>query len=92
MKNYYKVLGVLETAEIEVIKAAYRVLAQKYHPDKWKGDSQEAHDMMSAINEAYGILSDSEKRKKRRYNRYQIRSRNTSVFSRLYSCLNFARR
>ena len=33
-KDYYKILGVLDNAEDIVIKAAYRALAQKYHPDK----------------------------------------------------------
>ena len=34
MKDLYAVFGLLHTAEIEVIKAAYKALAQKYHPDK----------------------------------------------------------
>jgi len=63
MKDYYKILGVLQEAEDIVIKAAYKALIQRYHPDRWKGDPQEAHDKITEINEAYSILSDSAKRK-----------------------------
>jgi len=61
-KDYYRILGVLEDAEDIVIKAAYRALAQRYHPDKWQGDPAEATRRMAAINEAYGVLSDAQKR------------------------------
>jgi len=64
VKDYYRVLGVLDDAEDIIIRAAYKALAQRYHPDKWKGDPQEANKRMSDINEAYGILSDPIKRKK----------------------------
>ena len=36
--NYYAVLGLLHTAEPVVVKAAFKALAQRYHPDKFKGD------------------------------------------------------
>lgn len=61
-KNYYQILGVLQDAEDIVIKAAYKVLAQKYHPDKWNGDAREATSKMSAINQAYSVLSDFKQR------------------------------
>lgn len=61
-KDYYRVLGVLDDAEDIVIKAAYRALAQRYHPDKWKGDAAEANRLMAEINEAYAVLSDTAKR------------------------------
>ena len=64
MKDYYRTLGVLDDAEDIIIRAAYKALAQRYHPDKWKGDPQEANKRMSDINEAYDVLSDSVKRKK----------------------------
>jgi curved DNA-binding protein len=59
-KDYYKVLGVGETATPEEIKKAYRKLAFKHHPDKSKGDEEKFKD----INEANEALSDPEKRKK----------------------------
>ena len=62
MKNYYQILGVLDDAEDIVIRAAFRALAQKYHPDKWSGDANFATGKMAEINEAYDILSDKTKR------------------------------
>lgn len=56
--DLYAVLGVLPEAEDVVVTAAYRALAQRYHPDKWRGDASEAHQRMSQINEAYRVLSD----------------------------------
>ena len=63
LKDYYKILGVIQDAEDIVIKAAYRALAQRYHPDKWVGDPAEATRRMSEINMAYDVLSDQTKRK-----------------------------
>ncbi len=61
-KDYYRILGVLDDAEDIVIKAAYKALAQRYHPDKWMGDKDDATRRMSDINEAYAVLSDTAKR------------------------------
>ena len=61
-KNYYALLGVLPTAETIVIRAAYRALAMKYHPDKWTGDKATAERRMREINQAYEILSDEQSR------------------------------
>ena len=61
-KDYYRILGVLDDAEDIVIKAAYRALAQRYHPDKWQGDPAEATRRMAEINAAYAVLSDTVKR------------------------------
>jgi curved DNA-binding protein CbpA len=60
--DYYATLGVLPEANPVVIKAAYRALAQTYHPDKWHGDPAVASRRMAAINEAYRILGDSQTR------------------------------
>lgn len=60
--DLYSVLGVLPEAETVVITAVYRALAQRYHPDRWKGDPNEAHERMAAINAAYSVLSDSSSR------------------------------
>lgn len=61
-KNYYAVLGVLPTAEDAVIRAAYKALAQRYHPDR--NGSESAKSRMQEINEAYSVLSDPEARAK----------------------------
>jgi curved DNA-binding protein len=62
-KDYYKILGVGKTATQDEIKKAYRKLANKYHPDKTKGDKA-AEEKFKDINEANGILCDPVKRKK----------------------------
>jgi curved DNA-binding protein CbpA len=63
-RDYYACLGVLPSAEDIVIRAAYKALAQRYHPDRYEGDPAEASKRMQDINEAYEVLSDSAKRKK----------------------------
>jgi hypothetical protein len=60
-ETYYQILGLLPDAEDIVIKAAYRVLAQRYHPDKNVGDPVAA-ERMAEINEAYEVLSDPVKK------------------------------
>ena len=62
-KDYYKDLGVGKTATPAEIKKAYRKLANKYHPDKTKGDKT-AEEKFKEINEANEVLSDPIKRKK----------------------------
>ena len=56
----YKVLQVDPEAEDEVIQAAYRRLAQKYHPDVATGPDADAR--MSAINAAWEVLGDPGRR------------------------------
>jgi DnaJ-class molecular chaperone len=58
--DYYKILQVDPAADPEVITAAYRRLAVKYHPDT--NPSEEALPRMQRINEAYAILSDPAQR------------------------------
>lgn len=63
MKNYYEILEVDKNASQEVIEKAYRTLAKKYHPDLQQGVMQQQYaEKMKIINQAYDILSDSEKR------------------------------
>lgn len=61
MQTLYDVLKVQEDAPLEVIRAAYKVLSSKYHPDKNPDDSA-ASEMMQKINRAYSILRDPEAR------------------------------
>jgi DnaJ-class molecular chaperone len=60
--NYYQQLKVEPDASAHQIKEAYRRLAFEYHPDRNTNDPQAA-EKMKAINEAYAVLSDSEKRR-----------------------------
>jgi molecular chaperone DnaJ len=61
-KDYYRTLGVAETASSDDIKKAYRKLAKKYHPDANANDPQAA-ERFKEIGEAYSVLSDDAKRK-----------------------------
>lgn len=59
-RDYYDVLGVRKDATKDQIKSAYRKLAMQYHPDRNK--SPDAEERFKEISEAYGVLSDEEKR------------------------------
>lgn len=61
VKDYYETLGVKRDADAGALKAAYRKLAMKYHPDRNPGDT-EAEARFKEINEAYEVLKDSDKR------------------------------
>ena len=66
-RDYYEVLGLSKGASEEELKKAYRKLAKQYHPDVNPGD-KDAEAKFKEINEAYGILSDKEK--KARYDQF----------------------
>lgn len=66
-KDYYEVLGISKDATEADIKKAFKKLALKYHPDR-NPDDKEAEEKFKEINEAYQVLTDSEKRA--RYDQY----------------------
>ena len=66
-RDYYEVLGVDKNASANDIKKAYRKLAIQYHPDKNPGD-KEAEEKFKEAAEAYGVLSDPDK--KARYDQF----------------------
>ena len=65
-RDYYDVLGVGRNASDDEIKGAFRKLARQYHPDVNK--EPDAEEKFKEVNEAYGVLSDSDKRA--RYDRF----------------------
>lgn len=66
-RDYYETLGISKGASDDEIKKAYRREAKKCHPDLHPGD-KEAEARFKEINEAYGVLSDAEK--KSRYDQF----------------------
>lgn len=62
-RDYYEVLGVAKGASDDELKKAYRKLAKQYHPDLHP-DDKECEAKFKEINEAYEVLSDSDKRAK----------------------------
>ncbi len=60
-RDYYEVLGVERSADDAALKAAYRKLALRFHPDRNAGD-KEAEEKFKEAAEAYGVLTDPQKR------------------------------
>jgi curved DNA-binding protein CbpA len=61
-RTHYDNLQISRSASLEVIKAAYRTLSAKYHPDRNRGDSRSA-EIMSILNSSYAVLSDDDARR-----------------------------
>lgn len=62
-KNYYDILQINQNASPEIIEKAYKTLAKKYHPDlQEENNKKEAEEILKEINEAYEILSNSDKK------------------------------
>ena len=66
-RDYYEVLGLTKGASEDEIKKAFKKMARKYHPDL-NPDDPTAEDKFKEVNEAYGVLSDPEK--KSRYDQF----------------------
>ena len=62
MKDYYSILNLDRNATTEEIKKSYKKLALLYHPDKNQGNA-EATEKFKEVSEAYGVLSNDDKRK-----------------------------
>jgi len=69
MKNYYHILGIPDNSSHEDIKKAFRKLAFKYHPDTNPGKEKQVEEKFKEINEAYGVLGDTERKRQYAYAR-----------------------
>ena len=82
-QNYYDILEVSKNASPEIIEKAYKTLVKKYHPDLQIAEEKNKYEeKIKKINEAYDILSNSEKRKK-----YDLNLKNTEISINDYNSL-----
>lgn len=76
-RDYYEILGISKTSTAEEIKRAYRGLARQYHPDVNPGNKA-AEEKFKLLGEAYGVLSDTDKRQQyEQYSEYWNKKNNT---------------
>jgi DnaJ-class molecular chaperone len=83
MKDYYQILGISKDAPSQKIKATYREKAFLYHPDRCKDPA--GADQMKAVNEAYAVLSNPQKRKEYDLMQHQYGDAAYGHFRRSYS-------
>jgi curved DNA-binding protein len=86
-KDYYQILGVSRNATNEQIKKAYRKLAMQYHPDRNPSKEKWANEKFKAINEAFSILGDPEKR--RQYDQFGTVGNIGDIFGSPYTRTTF---
>jgi len=84
-RDYYEVLGVSKDAGPDEIKKAYRKLALKHHPDH--NDEPDSEEKFKELSEAYGVLSDPEKRA--RYDRGGFEGLDGVSFEDIFGGINF---
>ena len=84
-KDYYQVLGIAPSASYQEVKAAYRALSLKWHPDR--NPNVEVTSVMQDINEAYSILGNEERRKRydREYSKFRSETKEKQQQSWNYS-------
>jgi DnaJ-class molecular chaperone len=83
-KDYYEILGLEQSATTKQVKNAYRQLALQYHPDRNRDDPTAA-EKMKAVNEAYAVLSNPQKRNEYDAIRQQFGSSAYTRFRQTYS-------
>lgn len=83
-EDYYQTLGVERSADAKAIRNAYRNLALQYHPDR-NQDDPAAAERMKQVNEAYAVLSDSQKRSEYDTMRQQFGASAQGQFRQAYS-------
>lgn len=84
MTDPYKVLGIPPSASDEQVKAAYRELAKKYHPDNFSGNplADLASEKMQEINQAYDIITNQRKARQSQSSSYgSATSASSSAYS-----------
>ena len=79
-RDYYEILGIVESADSPTIKQAYRRLARQFHPDLNPGD-QEAEERFKSLGEAYEMLSDPDRKSRYDdYRRYWLRQKSEADY------------
>ncbi len=79
-RDYYEILGIVESADAPAVKQAYRRLARQFHPDLNPGD-QEAEERFKSLNEAYEILSDADRKSQYDdYRRYWLQQKSEADY------------